>query len=76
MNRWKIRLGAPGDVEEFVGAAGKCDFDIDAGFGHIIIDAKSILGMMGLGYSRVLDVTCRGQNEEFEKVLKKFAVMS
>ncbi|MCR5666226.1 MAG: HPr family phosphocarrier protein [Eubacterium sp.] len=76
MNSWKIRLGAPSEVEEFVGAAGKCDFDIDAGFGHITIDAKSFLGMMGLGYSRIVDVTCRGENKEFEKVLKKYAVMS
>ena len=37
------------DVENFVNAAGQCDFDIDILSDHIYIDAKSLLGVLGLG---------------------------
>ena len=40
----QIKLNAKEDVQEFVKAAGKCDFDIDVFYNRIIIDAKSILG--------------------------------
>lgn len=62
------------DVEEFVNSAGKCDFDIDILYQHIYIDAKSFLGVMSLGLSRELTVQYFGQNAEFEKMLKNYAV--
>ena len=35
MNKMKIRLNATADVQEFVRAAEKCDFDIDLSLIHI-----------------------------------------
>ena len=43
----QIKLNAKEDVQEFVRAAGKCDFDIDVFYNRIIIDAKS--GTSGAG---------------------------
>ena len=40
----QIKLNAKEDVQEFVRAAGKCDFDIDVFYNRIIIDAKSHSG--------------------------------
>ena len=42
----KIKLGLD-DVNAFVNAATECDFDIDVNYNRVIIDAKSILGVLG-----------------------------
>ena len=44
MTQSKIKLNATEEVQEFVNAATKCDFDIDIYYNRFLIDAKSILG--------------------------------
>ena len=66
----KIRLNETADVKEFVQAASKCDFDVDISYNRVIIDAKSILGILSMDLTKVLTVTCHGEDHEF----KKFAV--
>ena len=53
----KIRLNATEDGKEFVKAASKCDFDVDISYNRILIDAKSILGILSMDLTRVLTVT-------------------
>ena len=60
--------------EEFVRAAGKCDFDIDVCYNRAVIDAKSLLGMLYLGLSKDLTVKYGGQNTGFENTVQKYAV--
>ena len=70
----QIRLNATEDVKEFVNEATKCDFDIDIYYNRIIIDAKSILGVLSMDLTRVLTVQCHGESKEFNRTLQKFAV--
>ena len=42
MNEKKIKLMATEEVQEFVKAAGDCDFDIDILYQRMIVDAKSL----------------------------------
>ena len=70
----KIRLNATEDVKEFVQAASKCDFDVDISYNRVIIDAKSILGILSMDLTRVLTVTCHGEDHKFNRFLQKFAV--
>ena len=70
----KIKLNATKEVEEFVSAAGKCDFDIDIFYNRMIIDAKSILGILSMDLNNVLTVHCYGEDPEFSNTLRKFAV--
>ena len=58
----KIRLNATEDVKEFVQAASKCDFDVDISYNRVIIDAKSILGILSMDLTKVLTVTCHGED--------------
>ena len=44
MSQSKIKLNATEEVQEFVNAASRCDFDIDVYYNRFLIDAKSILG--------------------------------
>lgn len=70
----KIRLNETADVKEFVQAASKCDFDVDISYNRVIIDAKSILGILSMDLTKVLPVTCHGEDHEFNRFLQKFAV--
>ena len=74
MTEHKIRLNAVEDVKEFVNAASRCDFDIDIFHNRIIIDAKSILGIMSMDLTKSLTVKCYGENAGFNEVIAKFAV--
>ena len=71
MSERKIKLTALQDVKEFVNAAEQRDFDIDVFYNRVIIDAKSILGVLSLDLSRELTVKYGGQNMAFEKYSEK-----
>ena len=74
MSQCVVRLSGTEEVEEFVKAASKCDFDIDIFYNRVIIDAKSILGILSMDLTKVLTVDCHGESKEFERTLQKFAV--
>ncbi|MDD3659659.1 MAG: HPr family phosphocarrier protein [Lachnospiraceae bacterium] len=69
----KIKLN-PEDVKGFVAAAAKCDFDVDVTYNRVVIDAKSILGVLGMDLSRVLTVRCFGYDQDFDRTLKAYAL--
>ena len=73
MKNTLIRLSSPEAVQEFVTAAEKCNFDIDAKYNRIIVDAKSFLGVLGLA-TNPISVCSHGEDRAFEKTLEKFAV--
>lgn len=73
MSQKQIKLNAAEDVQEFVNAASRCDFDIDVFYNRILIDAKSILGVLSMDLNRVLTVKCHGESKEFNRVLQKFS---
>lgn len=64
----------PDMVKEFVAKATKCDFDIDIYYNRYVVDAKSILGVLGLDLRQTLTVSYNGYNEEFEGFLNTLAV--
>jgi phosphotransferase system HPr-like phosphotransfer protein len=69
-----IRLSDIDEVKDFVQAAGDCDFDIDVKYNRTLIDAKSLLGMIGVGMQKDIQVCYGGTNEHFENTVAKFAV--
>ncbi len=74
MTEKRVKFQNSEDVEAFVKAAGQCDFEIDILYDHIYIDAKSFLGVLGLGLRKDLTVKYFGENAMFEKTLKNYAV--
>ena len=71
----KIKL-RPDEVKEFVAAASNCLFDVDISYNSFIVDAKSIIGVLGLNFNQVLTVSCNGYDANFERYLQKYAVAS
>lgn len=70
MKQKKIRLKTVAEAKEFVNIASKCDFDIDICYNHIVIDAKSILGVLSMDLTRELTVKWYGDDEVFEHFLE------
>lgn len=68
----KIRLPEIADAKDFVRAASKCDFDIDVFYNRVIIDAKSLLGVLSLDLSRELTVQYGGEDLQFEDFLSHY----
>ena len=69
MKQRKIMLKTIEDAKNFVNASMKCDFDIDIFYNRVVIDAKSILGVMSLDLTHVLTVEYTGENDEYEAFL-------
>ena len=73
MMKYKIML-RPEEVRDFVAAASRCKFEVDICYNHYTVDAKSIVGVLGLDLRRVLTVTCHGFDAEFDQYLKSLAI--
>lgn len=69
----KIKL-RPNEASDFVSAASKCAFDVDIFYNSFIVDAKSIIGVLGLNFNQILTVAYNGYDAEFEEFLGRFAV--
>ncbi|MDR2889841.1 MAG: HPr family phosphocarrier protein [Lachnospiraceae bacterium] len=73
MMQYKIKLSID-RVNDFVKAATNCPFDIDIAYNSVIVDAKSIVGVLGLDFRRVLTVTSSDYDPDFDRYMKQFAV--
>lgn len=71
--RIKLRLD---EVNSFVEAASKCDFDIDVSYNRFTVDAKSIVGVLGLDLNQTLTVAYNGYDPQFEEILNHFTMAS
>ncbi len=71
----KIML-RPEEVKDFVAAASRSSFDIDIYYNHYTVDAKSILGVLGLDLRKILTVAINGYDPDFESYISKFAIAS
>ena len=71
----KIQLKAFSEVQEFVKAAEKCEYDVDVFYNRVVVDAKSILGVMSMDLTRPLTVKYHVEDQDcFEQTLNKFAM--
>lgn len=73
MRTHKIRLRVD-EVKDFVAAATRCDFDIDISYNRFVVDAKSIVGVLGLDLNQILTVSYNGYDQEFKDYLNHFAL--
>ena len=73
MTEKRVRFSNSEDVENFVNAAGQCDFEIDILYDHIYIDAKSFLGVLGLNFwaasfDKMIDKENRSNYNAFKRM--------
>lgn len=74
MSQIMIKFKNPEEVLEFVNKVAKYPFDMDMKRGRFIVDAKSILGIMNLGFNNLIELqvyheNCDQLKEEISKYL-------
>ena len=74
MTTTKIRLTSSADVIDFVSAADKCPYDVDVSYNRIVIDAKSLVGVMSMGLTNVLTVRYHEEDAAFAQAMHRFSV--
>ncbi|MDD2958651.1 MAG: HPr family phosphocarrier protein [Lachnospiraceae bacterium] len=74
MSEKKIKLSEFNEVRDFVRAAEKCDYDVDVFYNRVIIDAKSLMGVLSLDLTRELTVKFSEEDMNFANVLDKYAI--
>ena len=74
MTKQTIKLGNMEAAKDFVRVASNCNFDIDVYFNRIVLDAKSILGILSIDHRNPITVEYDGYNENFSGLLAKYAV--
>ena len=56
MNQKTVIFQGPDDVVKFVDRVGKYPYDMDMKSGRYIVDAKSLLGLMNLGFKKKIEL--------------------
>ena len=74
MFKAKIKLDSPDAAHQFVKLADACEFDVNVGYDKIVIDAKSIVGVMGLDLGRTLTVTFDGMSDPLRSFCESVTV--
>lgn len=69
-----VRFRRVEDIKDFVSAACRCSFDIDIVSDRLVIDAKSILGVLSLECDKDLHVRYEAEDPCFEDIIGKYAV--
>lgn len=69
MKERRIRLHSVEDAKNFVSATTRCDFDVDLFDNSIMIDAKSIIGVLSMDLRHELLVRYDGENKFLEAFL-------
>lgn len=52
MKQKKVKFASADEAKEFVSIASGCDFDVNVFYNRMIIDAKSLLGVLSLDLQR------------------------
>ena len=74
MNEMKLTFKTPDEIVEFVNTVSKYEFDVDVRRGRVVVDAKSLLGIMHLGLNSILELKMHtADGEELETELLKYA---
>ena len=74
MSEMKLTFKTPDEIVEFVKTVSRYEFDVDVRRGRVVVDAKSLLGIMHLGLNSVLELKMHTDNgEKLETELLKYA---
>lgn len=74
MCEMKITFKNPEEILDFVNTVSKYDFDMDLKKGRVVVDAKSLLGIMHLGINNIIELQVHEDNcEELTQEISKYA---
>ena len=74
MGEMKLTFKTPNEIVEFVNTVSKYEFDVDVRRGRVVVDAKSLLGIMHLGLNSTLELQVHSDHcMELQSELAKYA---
>lgn len=74
MSDMKVTFKNPDEILEFVNTVSKYEFDMDIRRGRVIVDAKSLLGIMHLGLNSEMELRLHSDDcEELQRKIAKYA---
>lgn len=74
MSEMKITFKNPEEIVEFVNLVSEYEFDMDLKKGRVVVDAKSLLGIMHLGLNSEIALQVHSDDcEELQKRVAKYA---
>ena len=71
MKQKKVKFVSADEAKEFVRISGGCYFGVSVFYNRMIIDAKSLLGVLSLDLTKILTVEFDGENALFEEFLER-----
>ena len=74
MSKLSVTFKDPNDVLDFVRRVEKYPFEMDLCRGSIVVDAKSLLGIMNLGFNQVISLKVYSDEEceELRRDIEQF----
>ncbi len=74
MTARNIKINNMEDVKDLVSAAEKCAFDVDVCYNRLVIDARSLIGVMSMDLRNTLTIKYSDEDSNIlEPVLNKLA---
>lgn len=74
MDGMTVTFKNPDEILDFVNTVSKYEFDMDMRKGRVVVDAKSLLGIMHLGLNNEIELQVYSDNcEELRKEIQKYA---
>lgn len=71
----EVVLNTEKDAVDFVSEMTRCSEDIDLSYGHFVVDAKSILGVLGLGVGKKVRLSVYSDDTKvLEENIKRYIV--
>ena len=71
MNEYRIILGNFDNARKLCELANECSFDIDLKYRNVVVDAKSILGVLSIDLRNKALLCFDGENEELSAFASK-----
>ena len=73
MNNLKVVFNSPSEILDFVNTVEKYPYAMDLKKGRIIVDAKSVLGIMSIGLKNKIELKVYEENcDDLRKEISKF----
>lgn len=73
MSEINVTFKNPNEVLDFVNKVVKYPFDMDLSRGSIVVDAKSLLGIMNLGFNQIVNLKVYAEEcEELCQDIEKY----
>lgn len=61
MRNMKYTFSTVEELVAFVGRAEKCNFEIEVIYNQLVIDGKSLMGIMIIGIGRQVEIVCHNE---------------